>query len=103
MIDVIENRKPFAPVFGNVYENEGGGEYRCIDPVPLDHRSDPCDALMQSTTVTTWGAWTFMAKGVHIYPNGKIDWDYSTGGAFEKSVFATLADCFDPLGNVLPL
>lgn len=44
-----------------------------------------------------------MAKGVHIYPNGKIDWDYSTGGAFEKSVFATLADCFDPLGNVLPL
>lgn len=38
-----------------------------------------------------------------IYPNGKIDWNYSIGGAFEKSVFAALADCFDPLGNVLPL
>lgn len=102
-MSMIENRKSFAPVFGNVYESEGGGEYRCIDPVPLDHRSDPCDALMQSTTVTTWGAWTFMAKGVHIYPNGKIDWNYSTGGAWETPVFATLADCADAFGNVLPV
>lgn len=100
---MITDRKHFSPTFGAVYENEGGGKYRCIDRVPRDMRSEPCTALMQSTNVVSFGAWTFMAKGVGIYPNGKIDWDYSTGDTWEKPVFATLADCFDPLGNVLPL
>ena len=98
-----DERKPFAPVFGEVYVNKNGCTYRCIDRVPPEMRADPCNALMQSTYVASYGSWTFMAKGVGIYPDGKIDWDYSTGGTWEKPVFATLADCLDTLGNVLPL
>ena len=28
--------------------------------------------------------WTFMAHGIGIYIDSRIDWDYSTGGRFEE-------------------
>ena len=28
--------------------------------------------------------WTFLANGIGYYPDGSIDWDYSTEGHFEE-------------------
>lgn len=97
-----DERKPFAPVFGEVYVNKNGSTYRCIDRVPPEMRTDPCNALMQSTIVASWGAWTFMAKGICVYPGGSIEWDHSVGGTFEKPVFDTCVSCCDPIYNVIP-
>ena len=60
---------------GIVYENEGGGFFRCL-------RSDPTvtAAIIQNIK----SGWTFMAHGIGIYIDGRIDWDYSTGGRFEE-------------------
>lgn len=60
---------------GVVYENEGGGFYRCL-------RNDPTPgmAIMQNVK----SGWTFVAHGVGIYIDYRIDWDYSTGGRFEE-------------------
>lgn len=60
---------------GIVYENEGGGFFRCL-------RSDPTvDAAIMKNIKS---GWTFMAHGIGIYIDGRIDWDYSTGGRFEE-------------------
>lgn len=58
-----------------VYENEGGGFYRCLS-------SDPTVdiAIMQNIK----SGWMFVAHGIGIYIDGRIDWDYSTGGRFEE-------------------
>ena len=66
-------RKKFNPETGKVYENQGGGEYRCIWG-----SSVLCTAIMQNTK----SKWTLTAHGCGIYDNGKIDWDYSTDGYF---------------------
>lgn len=65
-------RKPFAPERGAVYENAGGGRYTCVSGSPYAHA-----AVMRSA-----GGWQFLAIGLGVYPDGKIDWDYSIGGCF---------------------
>lgn len=70
------SRKKFTPIPGNIYRNRGGGEYRC-----LESRMDiSYQAVMQNTA----SGWTLQAHGCGIYPDGTIDWDYSTKGHFEK-------------------
>lgn len=34
--------------------------------------------------VNVLSGWSFLAHGVGIYPDGRIDWDYSTDGRFTK-------------------
>ena len=36
--------------------------------------------------VNVRSGWSFLAHGVGIYPDGRIDWDYSTDGRFTKFV-----------------
>ena len=67
-------RRPFTPEYGEEYENEGGGWYRCIDHCPKKS-----SALMRSA-----GGYVFRAINIGIYADGKIDWDYSKGGHLEK-------------------
>ncbi len=66
--------KKFRPVIDKVYENKGGGLYRCIyyaaDNVPV----------MQNVNT----GWTLKANGICVYEDGKIEWDYSTEGHFEE-------------------
>ena len=66
-------RKPFNPQHGVVYENEGGGMYECTS-FSNDHHS----ALFRNVK----SGWHFQAHGIGVYEDGKIDWDYSTGGSF---------------------
>lgn len=71
-----KTRKPFTPKSGEWYENAGGGRYQCVCG-----RSGvgPFLASMRSA-----GGWRFVAHGIGIYEDGKIDWDFSTGGYFEE-------------------
>ena len=66
-------RKPFQPVAGKWYENQGGGIFLCLS-------SNPFGITMQSKNTR----WTFDACGVGIYEDGKIDWDYSLHGHFQS-------------------
>ena len=65
--------KRFAPKPGEVYQNCGGGTYRCLRSggiVPA--RS----AIMQNVS----SKWTFVAVGCTLYPDGSMDWCYSSKG-----------------------
>lgn len=63
---------------GEVYRNRGGGEYRCVTPGWLPYETG--EERMQNVKT----GWTFWAHGVVQYPDGSIEWDYSTGGYFEE-------------------
>ena len=67
-------RKKFTPVSGKVYENQGGGAFRCLWVISSGK------AVMQNVV----SGWTFNAHGCGIYENGNIDWDYSTSGYFAE-------------------
>ena len=66
-----DSRKAFRPEVGGVYENQGGGIFRCL-------KSGRDRSKMQNVR----SGWTFQAHGVGVYADGRIDWDYSTGGVF---------------------
>ena len=70
------NPRRFTPTIDGIYENAGGGTYRCEGPVKLE----PCSAWMQNTA----SGWTLLAHGITRYEDGTIEWDYSTGGHFEE-------------------
>ena len=65
---------PFLPEVGKVYENHGGGTFRCLE--------NKCGttAVMQNVK----SGWTFTAHGCRRYGDDTIEWDYSTGGRFEN-------------------
>lgn len=65
---------PFAPEPGAIYQNHGGGTFRCIRSLGLT------TAEMQNTK----SGWTFTTHSCRLYGNGTIEWDYSTSGRFEK-------------------
>ena len=69
-----KTRKPFTPEIGGVYENEGGGVFRCLGAAHWIYDA----VIMQNIR----SGWTFKAHGVGIYKDGRIDWNYSTDGYF---------------------
>lgn len=73
--DYYNSRKSFTPETGRLYENEGGGIFRCLR-IDTYRRT----AVMRNER----SGWTFDAHGVGIYKDGRIDWDYSTGGFFAE-------------------
>lgn len=64
--------KRIKPNVGTVYQNRGGGKFRCMDTFNGG-------AVMQNIE----SKWTFRANGVIQYEDGTIEWDYSTGGRFD--------------------
>ena len=67
----IADSTPFYPEKGVVYRNAGGGEYLCTN----------------ASETTGWfinivSGWSFKANGCRRYPDGSIQWDYSTDGGF---------------------
>lgn len=71
--EYLNARQKFSPVEGNIYENEGGGKFICI-------RQYDNFAVMENIK----SGWRFTAHGIGVYPDGRIDWDYSTNGGFMK-------------------
>lgn len=73
----LDEAKRIIPEEGKVYENRNGWRYLCVGvPGPQD-TSDA--ATMQRVT----DGWTLKAHNVYQYPDGTIEWDYSTGGHWE--------------------
>ena len=69
-----KNPQAFAPEYGEVYENAGGGKYLC------DDRNASAESAWMCNTVT---GWSFTACGIVRYEDGTIEWDYSRkDGAF---------------------
>lgn len=68
-------RKHFRPVVGKIYENEGGGVFKCL---PSSEYYSDYNAVL----VNILSGWTFAAHGIGVYIDGRIDWDYSTDGYF---------------------
>ena len=66
------------PVIGEIYENNGGGSYKCIGYEP-----DNGEPIMENINTS----WTLVAHAVKQYPDGKIDWGHSTGGYFKVNPY----------------
>lgn len=73
----MKNEQPkcfFEPILGSVYRNRNGSDYLCKEihtggAVVMERVSD---------------GWQLEAHGLKIYPNGEIEWDYSSGGHWTK-------------------
>ena len=67
-------REKFSPAVGDEYINQGNGSiFRCVECL-----DEPGTAILQNTA----SGWTFKAHGLGMYSDGRIDWDFSTGGHF---------------------
>lgn len=73
-------RTPFSPEAGTVYDlaSSSGGRFYC------ERRQ--LGSQFNAWLVNIFSGWRFLAHGVGIYPDGKIDWDYSTDGRFTQFV-----------------
>lgn len=76
MEKALRSRTPFSPEPGKIYElaSPSGGRFYC--------ESRPSGSLFNAWMVNVLSGWSFLAHGVGIYPDGRIDWDYSTAGRF---------------------
>ena len=73
------DRKPYVPENGQIYRNHGGGIFRCKSAAFRSNWHGIC-ARMENVA----SGWTFQANGIHGYPDGSIDWNFSTGGHFQE-------------------
>ena len=64
---------------GSLYKlhDRDGYVLECIRLIP-DDKYSPYTALVRSTVT----GWTIVIHGVNQYPDGSIDWDFSTGGIY---------------------
>lgn len=69
-------RAYIRPAPGQVYRNRNGQDYRCITALS-GH-----DAILERVS----DHWTLIAHGVQQYRDGSIEWDYSTGGRWERGL-----------------
>ena len=59
---------------GRTYRNRNGSEYLC--KTVLEDGTARLERLSDK--------WTLMAHGVRMYPDGTIEWDYSTDGHWPR-------------------
>lgn len=69
----MKKRWKYDPETGEKYQAHGGGEFVCLD-------ARGRNAIMQNLK----SGWTFLAHQVHVYKDGSIDWNWSTGGTFKE-------------------
>ena len=67
-----QNPQRFAPIPGEVYENAGGGRFKCTS------RESRTTAWMTNVA----SGWECYAHNIVRYEDGSIEWDYSTDGHF---------------------
>ena len=71
-----DRRRPYRPIAGAIYENHGGGIFRCMGQIA----KGPLGWEARFRNIKS--GWEFEARGVHSYQDGRIDWDYSVHGRF---------------------
>ena len=67
----MKDRWKFVPEVGTIYQNHGGGTFKCLSVRGRTARF-----------VNINSGWTFLAHECHRYTDGSIDWNWSTGGRF---------------------
>ena len=72
-----KNPKPFTPVKGEVYTNANGAKYLCEAD---GHQDEDGRSIAWMTNIKS--GWSMTTKGIVMYDNGEIEWDYSTDGTF---------------------
>ena len=77
-----ERRRPFRPRIGEIYENHGGGVFRCEGKVRPYETAGKEIRSWRADFRNVASGWTFEGRGIHIYEDGRIDWDYSVQGRF---------------------
>lgn len=60
---------------GNIYENKGGGRFLCLESTERGI----------TTLRNIASSWTLRAHCVTKYDDGKIEWDFSSGGYFAET------------------
>ena len=85
-----KNPKPFTPVKGEVYTNGNGAKYLCEAD---GHQDEDGRSIAWMTNIKS--GWSMTTKGIVMYDNGEIEWDYSTDGTFlpiddERQAFRAL-------------
>ena len=70
----------FTPEVGKTYQNRSGGTYLCTHV----YEGDTVEPSSNARMVNTATGWTMLCHGLVQYPNGTIEWDYSTGGHFPR-------------------
>ena len=74
----MKNTTPFK--VGKVYKLRGTtSKYRCQD-VYINEETAAATLLLQNTTT----GWTITAHNVTLYADNSIEWEYSTGGYFDR-------------------
>lgn len=73
----LDEGKRIIPQEGVVYENRNGRRYLCVSS-PTEKDTDE-GATMQRVS----DGWTLKAHNVYLYPDGTVEWDFSTGGHWE--------------------
>ena len=73
----LDEAKRIIPREGVVYENRNGWRYLCVAS-PTEKDTDDA-ATMQRVS----DGWTLKGHNVYLYPDGSIEWDFSTEGHWE--------------------
>lgn len=73
----LDEAKRIIPQEGAVYENRNGWRYLCVAS-PTEKDTDDAATLQRVSD-----GWTLKAHNVYQYPDGTIEWDFSTGGHWE--------------------
>lgn len=73
-------RTRFKPVEGETYINRNGGAYKCVGSI---HETPYCVGPAYSARLVNLASgWELTANGLIMYPDGTIEWDYSSNGRF---------------------
>lgn len=79
---LLMDGKRIKPTQGTVYVNRNGSEYLCGDV----WKNDTPEPSYCASMTNKKSGWTFIAHGIIQYPDGTIEWDYSTGGRFGEVI-----------------
>lgn len=73
-------QKPFIPIFGQVYETQLGGQYRCVTPPYISYPVGEARMRNEAT------GYVCRVHGLRLRPDGYVEWDYSSGGYYDESM-----------------
>lgn len=66
----------FIPTVGETYSLPYGGQFKCLKVTERNQRN----AIMRNIQ----SGWTVEVHHIYLREDGKIEWDYSSGGTFTK-------------------
>lgn len=75
----MDGKRNAVLVEGRVYQNRGGGKFCCL--ASWGEPGGESKAVVRNVA----SGWRCLAHNVTMYADGRIEWDYSTGGFFDRT------------------